>query len=116
MKSSLESVIETEIREHLNRAHVRVMKHEILPCWNCRAKPRPTTGLGTHASDLHLVVPPYGRYVAMEVKRPETRNAKRDEMQREWMKWIRYHNGVAGVVTNVDEAFSLIEIARRLPG
>lgn len=107
--------IQIQIVTALGAAGIRVMPHTVVPCYRCGAKPNPKTGLGVHAADLICVVPPYGRFCAIEVKRPKTRAAKRDENQRRWAHWIRHYGGVAGVATNVDEAFELIALARRLP-
>lgn len=114
-KEQLERDIETEIRVALNQANLMVMKHRIELCPHCGGKPKTGQGLGLGCADLICVVPPYGRFLAIEVKRPKTRCAKRDEHQRQWMTVVRQYGGVAGVATNVDEAFGLLDLARRLP-
>ena len=107
--------IQLQIVTALSAAGVRVLQHRIYPCHRCGQRPSPQTGLGAHAADLLCIVPPYGRACFIEVKRPKTRNAKRDALQREWARWIRKFGGVAGVATSVDEAMALVEQARRLP-
>ncbi len=111
----LERGIQIQIVTALTAAGIRVLQHRIFPCHACGQRPTKQTGLGEFAADVLCVVPPYGRACFVEVKRPSTRNAKRDAEQREWAKWIRHYGGVAGVATNVDEAFALVALARRLP-
>jgi len=110
-----EKVIQEEIRFMLAHAGVRVFQHSVWPCHVCGSRPRPQTGLGAYTADLICVARPFGRFCAIEVKTPDKRNAKRDAPQREWAEWVRRFGGVAGVATNVDEAYALIEQARELP-
>jgi VRR-NUC domain len=111
----LERGIELQIRVALNAAGIMCMKHRIEVCPHCGGRPKKGQGLGLGCADLICVVPPYGRFLGVEVKRPSTRNAKRDEHQRKWMAVIRRYGGVAGVATNEEEALALVELARRLP-
>lgn len=111
----LERDIQAAIVHALSQAAVRVLQHRVWPCHKCGAKPSKLTGLGEFAADILCIVPPYGRACFIEVKRPSTRKAKRDEHQREWAKYIRQYGGIAGVATSVDEAFALVDLARRLP-
>lgn len=111
----LERKIEEEIRVALSKAFIMCMKHRVELCPHCGGAPKKGSGLGLGCADLICVVPPYGRFLAIEVKRPSAKNAKRDEHQRQWMSVVRAHGGVAGVATNVDEAFTLLALARRLP-
>jgi hypothetical protein len=110
-----EKGIQIQIVTALSQAGIRVLQHRIFPCYSCGVRPTAQTGLGEFAADILCIVPPYGRACFIEVKRPKTRNAKRDAGQREWAKWIRHYGGVAGVATDADEAFELIALARRLP-
>jgi hypothetical protein len=112
VKSPLEKVIETEIRVALNQAHVQVWKHRIELCPQCGAKPKKGQGLGIGASDLLCVVPPTGRVLALECKRPETRSRTTEDQDR-WLEQVRKYGGVAGVVTSVEEAFRLLDLARK---
>jgi hypothetical protein len=107
-----EKVIETRIRIALVAVGVMCMKHRVEMCPHCGGKPKKGQGLGYGCADLICVVPPYGRLLAIEVKRPHTRNAKRDEHQRRWMKVVQQFGGVAGVATSVEEAFALLKLAR----
>lgn len=112
---ALEKGIQIQIVTALEAAAIRVLQHRIFPCYACGARPTKETGLGEFAADVLCVVPPYGRACFIEIKRPGNENAARDEGQRQWAKWIRRYNGVAGIATNVDQAFALIELARHLP-
>jgi hypothetical protein len=112
VKEPLEEIIEEGIRVALFEAGVWCQKHRVDPCHLCMAKPRRGQGLGHGCPDLICVVPPFGRFLAIEVKRKKTRNAKRDAHQRLWMGAIRRFGGIAGVATNVAEALALLELAR----
>jgi hypothetical protein len=103
-----EKAIEIQIRTALAAAHVFVQKHNI-----DRRSPF-GSGLGIGVADLICVVPPYGRFLGIEVKRPSTRDHLSEDQQR-FAATIRRFGGVCGVATSVDEAFELVEKARRLP-
>ncbi len=103
-----EKGIEIEIRVALATAGVMCMKHHV----DFRAAFG--RGLGRGVADLICVVPPYGRFLAIEVKRPSTRG-KLSKVQERWISVVRRFGGVAGVATSVDEAMALVEQARRLP-
>lgn len=109
----LEREIEIRIMTTLAAAGVLTMKHTVAACYRCRAKPGARTGLGLGCADLICVVPPFGRFLAIEVKRPSTRNAKRDEHQRKWMGIVRRKGGIAGVATSEAEALALLAEARK---
>jgi len=49
-----------------------------------------------------------GRVIAIEVKRPATRNALTDE-QRQYLEQVRAAGGLAGVATSVEEAVAIVE-------
>jgi hypothetical protein len=100
-----EKSIEVRIRVELASAGVMVMKHHVD---NRQAR----TGLGIGVSDLICVVPPYGRFLGIEVKRPG--QEPRDEQKR-WLAVVRRFGGVTGVATNVEEALALVAQARSLP-
>lgn len=112
-KEPLERAIELRIRVALNAAGALCWKHTVETCHGCGQRPTARTGLGLGCADLICIVPPFGRFLAIEVKRPSTRNAKRDEHQRRWMAVVRRHGGVAGVATSEAEAMALLEEARR---
>lgn len=111
----LERKIEEGIRIAVSSAGILCWKHRIESCPHCGGRPKRGQGLGLGCADLICVVPPFGRFLAIEVKRPSTRNAKRDEHQRQWMGVVRRHGGIAGVATNVEEAMALVELARQRP-
>lgn len=114
-----EKGIEIRIRVALASAGVMVMKHHVdnsgqKPCDLCghRSKNRGArTGLGIGVSDLICVVPPFGRFLGIEVKKPGQK--PRDEQKR-WLAVIRRHGGVTGVATTVEEAMALVAEARRM--
>jgi hypothetical protein len=110
-----EKVVEASVRVELSLAHVMVMKNRIEACPHCRKSPPATTGLGVGSSDLICVVPPYGRFLAIEMKRPGYRPSDVTDDQRRFMEIVRKYNGVAGVACSEDEAFDLLSKARRLP-
>lgn len=110
--SKLEKVIEAEIRVALSQAHVQCWKHRVETCPACGARPKRGQGLGLGASDLICIVPPYGRFLAIECKRPETRSRTTDE-QKAWLKQVIKYGGMSGVATSVEEAFALLDLARR---
>lgn len=112
-KEPLEREIEIRIRVAICAAGVLCWKHTVETCVCCGQRPTQRTGLGIGCADLICIVPPFGRFLAIEVKRPSTRNAKRDEHQRKWMGIVRRHGGVAGVATNELEALELLASARR---
>ena len=69
------------------------------------------TGLGIGTSDLIGVVPPHGRFLGVEVKRP---GEKPNDNQKRWLAVVRQFGGVSGVATNVQEALALLNEARQL--
>lgn len=107
---STEREIETEVRVALSKAHLQVWKHRVELCPSCGARPKRGQGLGLGAADLICIVPPHGRFVAIEMKSPKGRVA--DE-QYAWLSQVRKYGGVAGVARSVDEAFALVELARK---
>jgi hypothetical protein len=109
---SSEKQIETAIRVALFKAYAMVKKNRIEACWSCGAKPRKTDGMGVGSSDLICCVPPYGRYLAIEVK---SERGKPSPEQLEFMDAVQHYRGVAGVARSVEEAFQLLDMARRLP-
>jgi hypothetical protein len=100
-----EKSVEIQIRVALATEGVMVMKHHV----DNRAA---RTGLGLGVADLICVVPPYGRFLGIEVKRP---GQKPRTAQRRWLDVVRRFGGVTGVATSVEEAMRLVEEAQRLP-
>lgn len=103
-KPPLESDIKAKIR-------AAVIAEGVL-CWVHNVDNRLMhTGLGLGTADLICVVPPYGRFAAIEVKRP-SRAAKPSPAQEKWLAVVRKFGGVSGVAKNVDEALALVREAR----
>lgn len=72
------------------------------------------TGLGLGTADIICVVPPHGRLVGIEVKRPKYSPSDVSEAQRCWLAAVRKFGGVSGIATNVAEALALVDEARQL--
>ena len=70
-------------------------------------------GLGKGSADLICIVPPFGRFLGLEVKRPKHSEVTPDQIV--WAQGVRRYGGVAGIVKNVDEALALVAEAKRLP-
>lgn len=106
---ALEKEIEIHIRAALNAAGIMCMKHHV--------DMRSTfgRGLGVGVADLVCVVRPYGRFLAIEVKRPGYSPSDVRPEQTKWMAVVRRYGGIAGIATSVEEAFRLVDLARRLP-
>lgn len=120
-KPPLEKAIEIRIRVALATAGVMVMKHHVdnrgqKPCAKCGFKDPARgarTGLGLGVSDLICVVPPFGRFLGIEVKRPGyTASDVRDD-QRRWLDVVKRFGGITGIATSEEEAMALVEEARR---
>ncbi len=107
-----EKAIEVEIRLALEKGGLMLMKHRVELCPYCGGRPKRGQGLGLGCADLIGVVSPYGRFLAIEVKVPKRKNAKRDDHQRRWMEVVRRYGGIAGVATSVAEAWELVRLAR----
>lgn len=119
----LEKGIEIRIRVALSTAGVLVMKHHVdnrgqKPCAKCGFKDPQRgarTGLGLGVSDLICVVPPHGRFLGIEVKRPGYSPSDVREDQKRWLNVVRRFGGVTGIATSEEEAMALVELARRAP-
>jgi hypothetical protein len=68
------------------------------------------TGLGLGTSDLICIVPPHGRFLGIEVKRP---GAHPNDNQKRWLAVVRQFGGITGVARNVTEALALVDEARQ---
>lgn len=110
----LEKAVEIQVRVALAAAGVMVMKHEVLTCHECGASPNRRQGLGIGVSDLVCVVPPHGRFLGIEMKRPGYKPSAVREAQTRWLGVVRRFGGVTGVASSVDEAMALVAQARRL--
>jgi hypothetical protein len=117
----LEKGIEIRIRVALSTAGVLVMKHHVdnrgqKPCVKCGHKDPQRgarTGLGLGVSDLICVVPPHGRFLGIEVKRPGYSPSDVREDQKRWLNVVRRFGGITGIATSEEEALALVELARR---
>ena len=109
IKLPLESIIKAEIR-------TAVIASGCL-CWVHNVDNRLMfTGLGLGTSDLVCVVPPLGRFLGIEVKRPGYSPSRVNDNQRAWLAVVRQYGGVTGVATCVTEALALVAEARQASG
>lgn len=67
-------------------------------------------GLGNGSSDLVVVVPPHGRFLGVEVKRPKGGRISPDQVK--WAHAIRAYGGVVGTAKSVEEAMVLLAEAK----
>lgn len=104
VKQELEQPIKLRIRDALIAAGCMVKVHNV----DNRLM---TTGLGRGVSDLICIVPPLGRFLAVEVKRPKVGIVSDD--QRSFIAAVRKFGGIAGTATSVEEALALLEEARQ---
>lgn len=109
-----EKTVETRTRIALVAAGVLVMKHTVEACHKCRARPSERTGLGKGASDLICIVPPLGRIVVIEMKKPGYSPSDVRPDQHCFIRVVRRFGGIGGVASSPEEALALIEQARRL--
>jgi hypothetical protein len=103
-----EKGIEIRIRVALAAAGVLVWKHHV----DNRSG---RTGIAIGASDLICVVPPFGRFLGIEVKRPGYSPSRVRTAQTRWLAVVARFGGVSGIATSVEEAMALVELARRIP-
>jgi len=107
-----EKGIEIRTRVALVAAGVLVMKHTVEVCHRCRQRPSQRTGLGTGATDLLCIVPPMGRALFIEMKRPGYSPSDVRPDQHCFMKVVRTFGAVSGIATSEEEALALLELAR----
>jgi hypothetical protein len=103
-KTELEQPIKLRIRDALIAAGCMAKIHNV-------DNRQMTTGLGRGVSDLICIVPPFGRFLAIEVKRPKVGIISPD--QEAFVQAVRKFGGVAGFATSVDEALALLAEARQ---
>lgn len=72
-----------------------------------------STGLGLGTSDLICIVPPFGRFLGIEVKRPGYSPSDVSDNQRAWLAAVRKFGGVSGIATCESEALALVDEARQ---
>lgn len=104
-KVEREKGIEIRIRVALAARGVMVMKHHV----DNRGLKR--TGLGLGVADLICIVPPMGRFVAIEVKRPGYTPSDVRPDQTRWLGIVQRFGAVAGIATTVEEALAIIDRA-----
>ncbi len=68
-------------------------------------------GLGPGSPDLICIVPPFGKFLGLEVKRPK--RGRVEAHQERWHAMARRYGAVCGVVDSVEAALALVEEARR---
>jgi hypothetical protein len=75
-------------------------------------------GLGVGSSDLVAIVAPHGRWLCLEIKRPEKAKTdpKRLEDQRRWREMMARYGAVVGEVRTAEEAIALALEAKLAPG
>jgi hypothetical protein len=72
------------------------------------------TGLDSRGvSDLICIVMPFGRFLAIEVKRPKYSPSDVTPEQRAFLAAVRRFGGVSGIATNVQEALALVAEAQQ---
>ncbi len=64
------------------------------------------SGLAVGSADLIGLVPPTGRFLAIECKRPN--GGRLSERQRAWLDVVRRCGGIAGIARSVEEAIALV--------
>lgn len=70
-----------------------------------------TYGLGKGSADLVCIVPPLGRWLCVETKRPK--GGKLTPEQEKWLADVRRFGAVSGVATCPEEALELLAEARK---
>lgn len=103
-KKELEGPIKARIRAALVQAGAFTMIHDVD---NRLGK----TGLGKGVSDIICVVMPFGRFLAIEVKRPAFSPSDVRPDQVRWLAEVRKYGGVAGIATCEREALDLLALA-----
>lgn len=72
------------------------------------------TGLDAKGvSDLICIVPPHGRFLAIEVKRPKYSPSDVTPDQRAFLAAVRHFGGVSGIATCVEDALALVAEAQQ---
>ncbi len=71
------------------------------------------TGLGNGCSDTIYVVPPHGRFLAIEIKRPGYSPSDVTPAQLAFLRAVRHCGGVSGIATCESEALALVAAAQQ---
>lgn len=70
------------------------------------------SGLGIGTSDLICIVPPFGRWLAIEMKRPGYSPSDVTPAQQAFLRAVRHFGGISGIATCEAEALALLHEAR----
>lgn len=103
-KTELEQPIKMRIRDALIAEGCMVKVHNV-------DNRQMATGLGLGVSDLICIVPPHGRFLAIEVKRPKVGVVS--DAQEAFIKAVRKFGGIAGEARSVEDALALLAEARQ---
>ncbi len=104
VKPELEQPIKFRIRDALIAEGCMVKVHNV-------DNRQMSTGLGLGTPDLFCIVPPTGKTLFVEVKRPKVGVVS--DNQKAFIAAVRKFGGVAGVATSVEEALALLAEARQ---
>ena len=91
---------------------VLVLTHTVEACYRCRAKPTKKVGLGRGTIDLICIVPPYGRFLGIEMKKPKYSPSDVDPDQRKWLAVLRRYGAITGIASSEEEALALLKEAQ----
>ena len=103
-KYELESSVKEKIRIALHEAGVIVWCHNV-------DNRRLHSGLGIGVADLICIVPPIGRFLAIEIKTYRPGSDTSEEQDR-FLEQVRKFGGVSGVARCVEDALALVKEAR----
>lgn len=114
-KALKESERSAEIRTRvaLVAAGVLVMKHTVEACHQCGRRPSERAGLGKGTTDLFCIVPPMGRALFIEMKKPGYSPSDVRPDQHCFMGVVRRFGAISGIATSPEEALALLGLARR---
>jgi len=104
-----ESEIQQQIRAALGRGHGLVLWRNSTGIAERDGRTH-RFGLCRGSADLIGILSPSGRFVALEVKRP---NGKPTEEQTLFLELVRKQGGFAAVVDSVDSALAAVDRAKR---
>lgn len=109
MKATTEAEVLAAIRIALAKAGVLIWRNHVgVSRQESGATAR--SGLAVGSADLVGLVPPSGRFLAIEVKRPV--GGRVSERQSAWLEVVRAKGGIAGVARSVADALALVAEAK----
>ena len=106
----LEGSVKKQIRRALEMSGI-VVWNNVVAVAKLRSGFWSHVGLCVGSADLIGLVPPHGRFLGIETKRP--RGAREAEAQKQWIEMVRRMGGVAGFARSVNDAMALVEEARK---